>query len=144
MEHPAELIELILKKYSPSISREYLQFEVAQMAPLVRADLVTVGYMNPGRWRHIADTYSEIGMLPENFALGDFLYEANPETDLSRVYAYLALAVLGIGLASGGGGLHHAGRPSGAGEPGGTGPAQQRAGHAQPYSQTDQPGPAFV
>ena len=101
MEHPAELIELILKKYSPSISREYLQFEVAQMAPLVRADLVTVGYMNPGRWRHIADTYSEIGMLPENFALGDFLYEANPETDLSRVYAYLALAVLGIGLASG-------------------------------------------
>jgi len=101
MEHPDKVIDLILAKYTQATSRKYLEFEAAQMVPLVRADLVAVGYMNAGRWRHIADTYSEIGMLPENFSLADFIYEANPESDIARVYGYLALAVLAIGLAVG-------------------------------------------
>ena len=39
------------------------------MIPLLRTDLIEIGYMNPGRWRHIADTYAELGLLPRNFEL---------------------------------------------------------------------------
>lgn len=28
--------------------------------------------MNPSRWRHIAETYADIGMLPHNFSLDGF------------------------------------------------------------------------
>jgi len=101
MAHPEEVIDLIRQHYAPHLSQEALRYEAEQMAPLVRADLVPVGYMNAGRWRHIADTYAEIGMLPEQFSLDNFLYDPNPERDLTRLYATLVAAIVAIGLASG-------------------------------------------
>ncbi len=50
--------------------------------------------MNPGRWRHIADTYAEFGMLPAGFDLAGFLYDPNPRPDLRWVY--WSLGVLGV------------------------------------------------
>jgi len=109
MAHPDEIIELILSKYasagltadSNSHLRSQLQFEARQMAALMRTDLIEVGYMNPGRWRHIADTYTEIGMLPANFSLEGFLYETNLETDLLRLRSQLLAAVALVGVLSG-------------------------------------------
>jgi ABC-type nitrate/sulfonate/bicarbonate transport system substrate-binding protein len=101
MEHPDEIIELILSKYSSaglsadarSHFRSQLQFEARQMVGLMRTDLIEVGYMNPGRWRHIADTYNEIGMLPADFSLEGFLYETDLESDLLRLRSQLIAAV---------------------------------------------------
>ncbi len=45
------------------------------MRPLLRNELIAVGYMYSGRWRHIADVYAEQGMLPADFPLTDFLYD---------------------------------------------------------------------
>ncbi|MER2512561.1 MAG: ABC transporter substrate-binding protein [Nitrosomonas ureae] len=101
MAHPEEIIELIRKKYSSTKTADYLRFEAAQMAPLIQEALIAIGYMNPGRWRHIADTYSEIGMLPKDFQLNGFLYEPNPQIDLRRIYIYLAIALLALGIISG-------------------------------------------
>ncbi|AZN37971.1 GGDEF domain-containing protein [Iodobacter ciconiae] len=93
MANPDEIIQMILRKYAKSKSRAQLEFEAAQMASLMRTDLVAVGYMNPGRWRHIADTYAEIGMLPNGFSLDGFLYEANPKADVSWIYSLLGIAL---------------------------------------------------
>lgn len=92
MNHRDEMIRLIIKKYAPQHSTARFQFEAEQMASLMRTDLVAVGYMNPGRWRHIADTYAEIGMLPANFSLKGFIYEPDPKTDLTWLYLMLAAA----------------------------------------------------
>ena len=62
--------------------------------------LVEIGYMNPGRWRHIADTSSELGILPAGMSLQGFLYEANPRTDLIWVYRALG-GTLGIAVLAG-------------------------------------------
>lgn len=98
-EHRDEVIALILAKYATQYSRAYLHFESDQMIPLLQPDLIEIGYMNPNRWRHIADTYADIGLLSPHFALEGFLYDAS-EPDLSWLYRILAAALLAIVLIS--------------------------------------------
>lgn len=91
MQHPEEIADLIVAKYSGSHSRDFYLFEAQRMASLVRADLVEVGYMNRGRWRHIANTYADIGLLPRDYTLDGFLYEPDAQRDFSSLYVALAL-----------------------------------------------------
>lgn len=94
MEHPEEIADLILAKYSKRHPREFYLFEALQMAPLLRTDLIEVGYMNPGRWRHIADTYADLGLLPRDYSLDGFLYEPNPKRNLTWLYVPLLFLAL--------------------------------------------------
>ena len=101
MAHPSEAIDLILDKYAPQAGRDFLHFEASQTAPLISAELVPPGYMNPGRWRHIADSYAEIGMLPRDYSLAGFLFDSEPAADFSHLYRYLVGALVVSVLASG-------------------------------------------
>ncbi len=92
MAHPEEIADLILAKYSQQHPRDFYLFEAAQMVPLLRTDLIEVGYMTRGRWRHIANTYAGLGLLPADFSLDGFLYEPNAPRD--RTGLYLALGLL--------------------------------------------------
>jgi PAS domain S-box-containing protein len=94
MDHPEEIIELILAKYTKRLTRDYIQFEARQTMALIHPELIEVGYMNPGRWRHIADTYADIGMLPRDFSFEGFLYDPNPQRDLTWLYRWLGAALL--------------------------------------------------
>ena len=98
MQHPEEIIDLILAKYSQRHSRDYYLFEAKQMAALIQPMLVEMGYMNPGRWRHIADTYAEIDLLPHHFSLDGFLYDPNPQLNLTWIYLGFTLALVLIGM----------------------------------------------
>ncbi|MDP2795207.1 MAG: ABC transporter substrate-binding protein [Sulfurisoma sp.] len=98
MEHQEEIIDLILAEYSQRNRRDYHLFEVKQMIPLIRPELIEIGYMYPGRWRHMADTYADIGMLPRGFSLDGFLYDPNPELDLAWLYRSLAGVLLLLGV----------------------------------------------
>ncbi len=94
LAHPDETADLILRDYSPRKSREALRFEAEQTAQLMHPELIEVGHMNPGRWRHIADTYAEFGMLPADFSLNGFLYDPNPQTDYR--WAYWTLGIVSV------------------------------------------------
>ena len=78
LDHPDEIIDLILKKYSTHYSREFLQFESLQTLPLLNADLIDIGYSTPMRWQRIADIYTEAGLLKGHFSLEGFIYEQHP------------------------------------------------------------------
>lgn len=98
LAHPQEIVDLIRRDYSQRKSREHLLFEAEQTALLMHPGLIEVGHMNPGRWRHIADTYAEFGMRTGQFDLGRFLYDPDPKPDLTRVYWALGiLAVVAAG-----------------------------------------------
>jgi PAS domain S-box-containing protein len=99
MEHPEEIIDLILANYSRRHTRDYFRFEARQMIPLLRPELIEVGYMYPGRWRHMAETYADIGMLARDFSLDGFLYDPHPRFDLAWVYRTLAIALLLMAVA---------------------------------------------
>ena len=86
MHHREETISLILSKYEVKISREALRFEADKMAELMFADLIDVGHMNEGRWRHIGDTYVRLGMLPPDYSLKDFLYQRDARESLAWLW----------------------------------------------------------
>lgn len=94
MEHPEEIARLIHDRYSSRHTVESYLFEAREMVPLLRQDLIEIGYMNPGRWRHIADIYADSGLLPRNVSLQGFLFDPHPKVDLTRLYVYLGIALL--------------------------------------------------
>ena len=103
LEHREELVDLILRRYGNRKSRAHLLFEAEQTAQLMHPGLIEPGYMNAGRWRHIAETYAEFGMVPRGFSPAAMIYEAEPRPDLRWLYWSLGgvtvLAVAGFGWA---------------------------------------------
>ncbi|WP_332853912.1 EAL domain-containing protein [Duganella sp. S19_KUP01_CR8] len=75
MSHQEEMADLILGKYSRRSDRAHLLYEARQMVPLVQPVLVEIGYQNPERWRHIADVYAGLGMVPKNANFDGFMYQ---------------------------------------------------------------------
>ena len=95
MAHPEEIADLIVAQYSSANPRDFYLFEAKRMASLLRADLIEIGYMNPGRWRHIADTYADLGLLPKDYSIEHFLYSPKAERDLGWFYTAAALLLFG-------------------------------------------------
>ncbi|HVJ45576.1 MAG TPA: ABC transporter substrate-binding protein [Luteolibacter sp.] len=86
MEHPQEMVDLIVAKYPGRHSRDHLVFEAAETAKLMHPELIEVGYVNPGRWESIAKTYTDLGMMKKQVDLGKFIYERDPKPDLRWLY----------------------------------------------------------
>lgn len=94
LEHPAEIISIILRDYETPKTQAHLEFEAQHTIPLMHPGLIEVGHTNPGRWKYMADTYAEFGMMPKDFDLSGFLYDPNPEPDYR--WAYWTMAGLGL------------------------------------------------
>jgi diguanylate cyclase (GGDEF)-like protein/PAS domain S-box-containing protein len=84
MEHPDEITNLILAKYSQRHPRQFFQFQATQMLA----------------W-HIAENYADIGMLPKDFSLDGFLYKQDFKFNTSLVYRSLAFALLFLAIIGG-------------------------------------------
>ena len=100
LDHPDEIIDLILSRYTPPgirADRAHLKYEAEQIRQLIQPNLVEIGYMHAGRWRHIADTYNELGMLPKNIDLKKFMYDPHPQKNLTPIY-WFASSLLGLAL----------------------------------------------
>jgi two-component sensor histidine kinase/ABC-type nitrate/sulfonate/bicarbonate transport system substrate-binding protein len=101
MQHQEELVQLIYSQYSQGHSIDHLRFEARQMVPLLQAQLVEIGYMNPGRWRHIVEVYADLGMMKPDFNFKGFLYDPNPPpSSLRWLYVVMGIAILIITLVS--------------------------------------------
>jgi PAS domain S-box-containing protein len=108
MNNSEEIVDLILAKYSKRSTREHLLYEAHQMVPLVQPVLVELGYMNPARWRHIAETYADLNMVPHDARLDGFLYNPEPPPDRT----WLIWLLIGVALFGVAGTLVHVGRIS--------------------------------
>ena len=97
ISHQEEIVDLIEKKYNRGLDRAHLLFEAQQTERLMHPDLIEVGYMNPGRWQHIEDTFEEQHMLAAPIDLKKFIYDPNPKPDLRVLYGLLmALAIVAL------------------------------------------------
>ena len=96
MAHREEMAQLIRVKYSQRHDSAHLLYEAQQMELLLQPVLVELGYMNPQRWQHIADTYAAMGVLPrkatDSSAYQGFLYRPVPGADLGWLYLSLGVA----------------------------------------------------
>ncbi len=87
---PGVAINLILDRYAPHLERSRLAFEAEEMSRLMIPDMVEIGYMHAGRWRHIAEGFAAAGLMPRDFDLSDFLYNPEQRPDLTWFYAIVA------------------------------------------------------
>ena len=92
MDHPDEIIDLLVNKYHVDKSRDHLAFEAAEMRKLILPDLVEIGHMNPGRWQHMANTFVRAGLAPANYSLDGFLYDDTPR----RVPAWVIKTLVAV------------------------------------------------
>ncbi len=100
MNHPEEIADLILARYSREKTREALLYEARAMRPLVMPDLVEIGHMNPDRWRHMAEIYARVGLLPAHFDLSGFLYEDFKDLAAQRERLFHRRLLLALGSAA--------------------------------------------
>lgn len=102
--HVDEVIDLIMSRYSQRHSREHLKYEATRMRMLVKPDGVKVGYMNAGRWKHIADTYAKLGMIPHDYTLKGFIYAGEDKAlswrNLLMVTASIIIVIMSFMLLS--------------------------------------------
>ncbi|BDU68069.1 diguanylate cyclase [Geothrix oryzae] len=102
MQHPEEVVDLILARYGGRHGRDHLLYEASQMAPLLQRDLVELGYMHPDRWQRMADAYAQLDLLPTGFPLEGFLYDPGAGDRQARRNLRLMLTLaLPIGLVLG-------------------------------------------
>lgn len=100
MQHPEEIIQLIYQRYSQRHSIEHLRFEAKAMQDLMQPELIEPGYMTTGRWQYIAQSYWQLGLLPEHFAVEAMLYSPDNNFDLQKLQKILYFSVAGLALLS--------------------------------------------
>ncbi len=97
MTHPEEIADLIIAKYPTRLSRAALLHEAKTMRELMQPRFIEIGHMNPGRWRHIADTLVKLGMLDPGYSLEGFLYRPGPQPlDRRILWGLLAAAAAAV------------------------------------------------
>ncbi len=79
MDHPNEIIDLLINKYHVEKTRAHLEFEAAEMRKLIFPDLIEIGHMNSGRWQHMADTFVKAGLIQPGYSLDEFIYDPSPK-----------------------------------------------------------------
>jgi len=105
MEHPDEIIDLLLEKYAVPKTREHLRFEAAASRSLILPELVEIGHMNPGRWQGMVDALVLAGMVGQGTSLDGFLYDPGSHNWQERLHqtmwgmgAIIALILVGVGF----------------------------------------------
>lgn len=94
MAHPREIIRLIQKEYGSRKTLDHLQYEANTLRELILPETIEIGYMNPGRWQHIADTFIRLGMAEAGPPLEDFLF--SPESHREPAWLGTAIWIAGI------------------------------------------------
>jgi len=99
LDHPEEIVDLIISKYGSQKRREHLLFEARGVREIMAPDLIAIGHMNPARWVRIQQTFQRLGMTPGERPLDAFLFQPGhaDRESLMRVAQALGVAsVLGL------------------------------------------------
>ena len=88
-----ETIGLIISNYNSTKSVDFLRYEAESMLQLIRPEFVEVGYINPGRWKHIAEIYQELGLLDTSPNWDTFFY-TDQEEDFTQWITLITLVLV--------------------------------------------------
>ncbi|TRX02656.1 EAL domain-containing protein [Candidatus Methylobacter oryzae] len=94
MNHPQEIIDLLVNKYKVTKSRDHLNFEADTVRSLIMPDVIDLGHMNPWRWRHMAETFIKAGMVENDRLLQNFSYDSDSKADKEKLLGYIKIAVI--------------------------------------------------
>lgn len=95
MQNPDYMIKYIIETYPNSIDSDALRYEYEAMKDLILPEFIPIGFMNPGRWKHIYNVYEKQGLISGEVDFDDFIY--NPELqkkNRQKAILYIALVSL--------------------------------------------------
>ena len=88
LEHPDEIVDLILNKYNTNNkSREALLYEARETAKLILPNTYPLGSIDPGRLQRIADTFYEVGKTRQKLKIDNFIFKMKAKPRLSLTQA---------------------------------------------------------
>ncbi len=96
MQHPEEIIELLISKYHSKKNRDELLFEAHTMRPLLMSDLVEMGNMNSTRWKRMSDVFVEnklVSLREANKRLVGFMPSFDVTMDKTMLQRYVTTGV---------------------------------------------------
>jgi class 3 adenylate cyclase/ABC-type nitrate/sulfonate/bicarbonate transport system substrate-binding protein len=94
LAHKQATVDLILRSYSAKKSREALLFEAEQTEMLVGQDPARIGEQDPARWRSIAATYRQLGLLTDDTLPAELIWDGK-DGSLRRWLIVLLLVTAG-------------------------------------------------
>jgi ABC-type nitrate/sulfonate/bicarbonate transport system substrate-binding protein len=102
LAHKEEIVDLIRRRYSSQKPREALLFEAKQTELLIQPRLVPIGDQSVERWKNIADTYLDLGMVSAAEVPEGLIYIPNDGGSLWRLRGGpFAWGLLAVALAGG-------------------------------------------
>src|SRR5712672_1226034 len=99
LAHKQATVDLILRSYSAKKSREALLFEAEQTEILVGRDPARIGEQDPARWRSIAATYRQLGLLTDDTLPAALIWDGN-DGSLRRWSIVLLFLTAGLAIAA--------------------------------------------
>src|SRR6266478_3808831 len=99
LAHKEATVDLILRSYSAKKSREALLFEAEQTEILVGRDPDRIGEQDPARWRRIAATYRQLGLLTDDTLPAGLIWDGN-DGSLWRGSIMLLFLTAGLAIAA--------------------------------------------
>ncbi len=100
LQEPEVIINLLLTKYNVKENIEHLRYTATQVQKLVQPDLIEIGHMNPGRWRHMADTFAKLKLISPNYSIEKFIYNPNLVQDYTWLFRLLIITIVASGFLS--------------------------------------------
>ncbi|MFK5949741.1 MAG: ABC transporter substrate-binding protein [Methylococcales bacterium] len=86
LNHPEEIIKLILDKYNPDADKEALRYEANAMQNLILPKTITLGKIDFSRFRRVADVYSRLKISKPltDAEINNFIYQGIDHLKLSQ------------------------------------------------------------
>jgi two-component system sensor histidine kinase EvgS len=79
LDHPQEIIDIILKKYAPDKERDALEFEARGIYQMIMPDLITLGSFRKDKYTYVVKTYQQLGIISHKTIPDDFYYHDNTD-----------------------------------------------------------------
>ncbi|WP_292752401.1 ABC transporter substrate-binding protein, partial [Methylophaga sp. UBA4204] len=97
LEHPYEMVDLILKNYNTqNKTRAHLEFEAEKLSELSLYPTVSLGHMTIERWQKIAEHYQHLGLVNDDQALNGFIYDTTPGVSIWFKWLVVSLGILAL------------------------------------------------
>jgi len=85
LAHPQEIIDLILEKYNPNLSRDQLVYSAKMTDLMILSEITSLGTVTLQRYKQIADTYKKAGLADAEANLSDFIYGSEKITKPTKL-----------------------------------------------------------
>ncbi len=78
-DHPDEIIDLIISKYDPNLSRPQLEYEAGMIYMMIQPDLVNLGKIDTAKYKSIAEEYLRLKMTNSGEVPDGFIYKGGSD-----------------------------------------------------------------